>query len=277
MNPFTLTLRTLAIAACFSLFGLRFAHSAKPPEEWKLVWFDEFDGKSLDYSKWGVEVNAFGGGNNEMQIYSDRPKNVRVENGNLVIEAHKDGHAEAGTRRDYSSGRVRTKHRGDWRYGRVDVRAKLPVGKGLWPAIWMLPTDEAYGTWAASGEIDVMELVGHEPSTYHGTLHYGGKWPNNKHSGKPYKLPAGTFADNFHVFSIVWEPGKIHWGLDGKLWQTQDKWTSEGGAFPAPFDKRFHLVVNLAVGGNWPGPPDPKTKFPAKLLIDYVRVYQRTR
>jgi len=119
-----------------------------------------------------------------------------------------------------------------------------------------------------------MEMVGHEPSTYLGTLHYGGKWPKNKHSGKPYKLPSGTFADDFHVFSIVWEEGKIHWAIDGKSWQTQTEWSSEGGKFPAPFDKRFHLLLNLAVGGNWPGAPNANTKFPAQFLVDYVRVYQ---
>jgi beta-glucanase (GH16 family) len=156
----------------------------------------------------------------------------------------------------------------------VDVRAKLPIGKGIWPAIWMLPTDEKYGGWAASGEIDIMELVGHEPSTYHGTLHYGGGWPKNQHTGKEFKLPKGTFADDFHIFSIFWEEGKIIWGIDGKPWQTQEKWYSEKGKSPAPFDQRFHLLINLAVGGRWPGNPNDQTKFPAKMLIDYVRVYQ---
>ena len=268
------TINLCVTVTALHLLGVLQATHAAQPTNWKLVWSDEFDGPTLDYSKWGVEVNAYGGGNNELQIYSDRLKNVRLEKGHLIIEAHKDGYAEAGTRRDYSSGRIRTKHRGDWRYGRIDVRAKLPVGKGIWPAIWMLPTDDAYGTWAASGEIDIMELVGHEPSTYHGTLHYGGKWPKNKHTGKSYKLSSGTFADDFHIFSIVWEEGQVRWGIDGKLWQTQDKWNSEGGKFPAPFDKRFHLLINLAVGGNWPGAPDANTKFPAQFLVDYVRVYQ---
>ena len=143
-----------------------------------------------------------------------------------------------------------------------------------WPAIWMLPTEEKYGGWASSGEIDIMELVGHEPSTYHGTLHYGGGWPRNKHTGKKYKLASGTFADDFHVFSILWEKGQITWAIDGKPWQTQKNWYSEKAPFPAPFDQRFHLVLNLAVGGRWPGNPNAETKFPAKMLVDYVRVYQ---
>ena len=138
----------------------------------------------------------------------------------------------------------------------------------------MLPTEEKYGGWASSGEIDIMELVGHEPSTYHGTLHYGGGWPRNKHTGKKYKLASGTFADDFHVFSILWEKGQITWAIDGKPWQTQKNWYSEKAPFPAPFDQRFHLVLNLAVGGRWPGNPNAETKFPAKMLVDYVRVYQ---
>ena len=130
--------------------------------DWKLVWSDEFNGTKLDYSKWGIEENAFGGGNHELQIYTDRPKNVRVMNGRLILEAHKDNAQISGTQRPYSSGRIRTKHRGDWQYGKIEVRAKLPTGQGLWPAIG-LPTDEKYGTWAASGEIDIMEFKGQEP------------------------------------------------------------------------------------------------------------------
>ena len=247
---------------------------AQQANKGKLVWADEFNGASLDYSKWGVEENALSGGNNELQAYQWNKKNLRVEGGNLVIEAHKDNPNMSGTVRQYSSGRIRSKLRGDWTYCRVDVRAKLPIGRGIWPAIWMLPTDEKYGGWASSGEIDIMELVGHEPSTYHGTLHYGGGWPRNKHTGKPYKLASGTFADNFHVFSLFWEKGKIIWGIDGEPWQTQQKWYSEKAPFPAPFNQRFHLVLNLAVGGNWPGAPNADTKFPAKMLVDYVRVYQ---
>ena len=137
----------------------------------KLVWSDEFDGDSLNYSKWGVQENAFGGGNQELQIFTDRAKNVRVENGHLVLEAHRDNGNISGTVREYSSGRVRTKHRGDWKYGRIEVRAKMPIGQGIWPAIWMLPTDDKYGGWALSGEIDIMEYRGQNPKQVLGTLH----------------------------------------------------------------------------------------------------------
>ncbi|GAA4472751.1 hypothetical protein GCM10023156_69780 [Novipirellula rosea] len=240
----------------------------------KLVWQDEFDGDSLDYAKWGVEVNAFGGGNSELQIYTDRSENVRVEDGNLVIEARKDNAGISGTEREYSSGRVRTKHRGDWKYGRIDVRAKLPEGAGIWSAIWMLPTDDAYGGWAASGEIDIMEMKGQEPDQVLGTLHYGDVWPRNAYSGDKYKLQNGTFADDFHTFSVVWKPGQIDWLIDGKKYQTQTKWSSTGGEFPAPFDQEFHLLLNVAVGGNFLGSPNDSTPFPAQMLVDYVRVYQ---
>ena len=240
----------------------------------KLVWSDEFDGVSLNYSKWGVQENAFGGGNSELQIFTDRTKNVRVENGHLILEAHRDNGNISGTVREYSSGRVRTKHRGDWKYGRIEVRAKMPIGQGIWPAIWMLPTDDRYGSWAASGEIDIMEYRGQNPKEVLGTLHYGGGWPKNTHSGDSLTLKTGSFSESFHTFSIDWEEGKIVWSIDGKPYQTQTKWHSENGKFPAPFDKRFHLLLNLSVGGHFVGAPNETTKFPQKFLIDYVRVYQ---
>lgn len=240
------------------------------------VWQDEFDGETLDYSKWEIEVNAFGGGNNELQVYTDRKENVRVENGHLILEARRDNHGIAGTVREFSSGRIRSKRRGDWKYAKVVVRAKLPEGKGLWPAIWMLPTDERYGKWAASGEIDIMEFKGQKPAQIWGTLHYGKAWPDNTHSGAIYRLPAGqSFTDDFHNFAVEWEPGVIRWYVDGQLWQTQRKWHTAGAPFPAPFDQPFHLILNLAVGGKFVGNPSSKTPFPAQMRVDYVRVYQR--
>jgi beta-glucanase (GH16 family) len=240
----------------------------------KLVWEDNFDGDSLDYSKWGIEVNAFGGGNGELQIFTDRKENVRVGGGNLILEARRDNANIMGTKREYSSGRVRTKNRGDWKYGRIEVRAKLPAGAGLWPAIWMLPTDDEYGGWAKSGEIDIMEFRGQNTNEVLGTLHYGGAWPNNTSSGKEYKLTNGNFTDDFHTFAIEWQAGKIQWFVDGKLTQTQTKWSTTGGQFPAPFDQKFHLLLNLSVGGGFVGAVAPNTKFPAQYLIDYVRIYQ---
>ena len=276
-----MTLKTVlfsfaCILCCVAHSNSAFAQEkpVAPPAKMKLVWSDEFDGKSLDYSKWGLEQNAFGGGNQELQIYTDRPKNVRVADGHLIIEAHRDNANISGTGREYSSGRIRTKHRGDWQFGRIEVRAKMPIGQGVWPAIWMLPTDEKYGSWAASGEIDIMEYLGQKPNEVLGTLHYGARWPKNAYSGDSIKLKTGTFNDDFHTFAVDWQEGKIVWLLDGKSWQTQTKWHSENGKFPAPFDQRFHLLLNLSVGGHLAGNPDATTTFPQKFLIDYVRVYQ---
>lgn len=243
--------------------------------QWNPVWSDEFDGAALDYSKWETEVNAFGGGNQELQIYTDRKENVRLEEGHLILEARRDHHEIAGTVREFSSGRIRSKHRGDWRYGKFEIRAKLPAGQGVWPAFWMMPTDDVYGPWAASGEIDILEFKGQEPNIVWGTLHYGKPWPNNQHSGTQHKLPKGNFTDDFHTFSIEWEEGVVRWYVDGVLYQTQEKWSSGGGEYPAPFDQRFHLILNLAIGGGFVGNPDASTLFPRQFLVDYVRVFQR--
>lgn len=260
----------------FVIFATRASFvQAQDLNKWKLVWEDNFDGPKLDYSKWECEVNAFGGGNQEQQLYTDRSENVRVENGLLVIEARKDSPNVQGTLRDYSSARIRTKHRGDWKYARVDTRAKLPSGQGIWPAIWMMPTTDTYGTWASSGEIDIMEYRGQTPNEVLGTLHFGGTWPNNEHQSTSFKLDKGTFADDFHLFSIEWEEGEIRWLVDNKLYQTQRKWNSPNGKFPAPFDHAFHLILNLAVGGGFVGNPDNSTKFPQQLQVDFVKVYQK--
>ncbi|MDA8745957.1 glycoside hydrolase family 16 protein [Rubripirellula amarantea] len=272
-------LSTMAIATLLSASHVRSQEAVADTDvrelkSMTLVWSDEFDGDSLDYSKWGIEVNAFGGGNEELQIYTDRRENVRVEGGSLVIEAHRDNANVNGTQREYSSGRLRTKNRGEWKYGRIEVRAKMPVGQGIWPAIWMLPTDDVYGSWASSGEIDIMEYRGQTPNEVIGTLHYGAPWPKNKYTGAPYQLAEGTFADDFHTFAVDWQEGKITWLVDGKAVQTQTQWESDGGEFPAPFDQRFHLLLNLSVGGHFVGNPDASTTFPQAFLIDYVRVYQ---
>lgn len=242
--------------------------------DWTLVWSDEFNGSKLDYTKWDVAVDAFGGGNQELQLYTDRLKNVRVEKGKLIIEAHRDNPNIQGTIRKFSSGKISTKHRGDWRYGKFEIRAKLPIGKGVWPAIWMLPTDEKYGSWAASGEIDIMELNGNKPFELLGTLHYGGKWPRNRSSGNKMKLAKGTYGDKFHTFGIEWVEDEIRWTLDGKIWQKQKKWSTSEASFPAPFDQEFHLLLNVAVGGRFVGPPSGETYFPVQMEVDWVRVYK---
>ena len=243
----------------------------------QLVWSDEFEGDSLDYTKWEYEVNAFGGGNNELQMYNDSPKNVRVEDSNLILEAHREVTNVAGTLRDFSSGRVRTKHRGDWTYGLIEVRAKIPEGRGLWPAIWLLPTDDHYGPWAASGEIDIMENKGHQPRSVSGALHFGGAWPANKcvdHITRRNLLQP-KFSDGFVTYALDWQRQRIQWLINDQVVRERvlKDW-SHGEDSNAPFDKRFHLLLNLAVGGTFVGNPNTNTRFPAAMLIDWVRVWQ---
>jgi len=245
-------------------------------EGWELVWQDEFNDSEIDFSKWEHEVNAEGGGNNELQYYTDRAENSHIRDTVLVIKAIQETYTGSEGTREYTSARLRTKNKGDWLYGRFEVRAKLPRGQGLWPAIWMLPTDWDYGGWAASGEIDIMELIGHQPHMVYGTIHFGGEWPDNQHTGTSYTLPSGIFADDFHVFTLIWEETKMEWYVDGNLYLTQTEWHSVNGDYPAPFDKPFHLLLNVAVGGNWPGDPDETTIFPQTMEVDYVRVYRKS-
>ncbi|NQT27301.1 family 16 glycosylhydrolase [candidate division KSB1 bacterium] len=245
-------------------------------QDYEMVWSDEFEGTELDDSKWehmlgnGTDYGLPAGwGNNEREWYLE--DNATIENGNLVITAREETHSGC----DYTSSRIRTKEMGDWTYGRFEFRAKMPVGKGLWAALWLMPTDNLYGGWAASGEVDIVEFLGHETNKVHGTLHYGGSWPQNAQSTGSTTLSEGSFAEEFHEFVMEWEEGVFHWFVDSVLYQTKTSWYSTNGDFPAPFDQRFHLLINLAVGGNWPGYPDATTTFPQTLEVDYVRVYQK--
>jgi len=246
------------------------------PEGWTLLWNDEFNGTSLDNTKWEYEVNGKGGGNNELQYYTDRPVNLFLKDSVLVIQALREKYTGPDGTRNYTSARIRTLNKGDWKYGRFDIRAQLPYGQGIWPALWMLPSDRLYGGWAASGEIDIMELLGHEPQKVYGTLHFGGQYPQNTHTGKSFSLKNGNFAQDFHLFTLEWEEGEIRWYVDGEHYQTQTQWYTTNGEFPAPFDQRFNLLFNLAVGGNWPGSPDNSTIFPQQLFVDYVRVFKKS-
>jgi beta-glucanase (GH16 family) len=239
-------------------------------QDYKLVWSDEFDGNILDTTKWSYELgNRFGWGNAEKEYYTK--ENAIVENGLLKIVAKKENYKGF----EYTSSRIVTTNKGDWKYGKFEMRAKMPIGKGMWPAFWMMPTQSVYGGWPVSGEIDIMEYLGHESNIVHGTLHYGDRPPNNKFTGKPDTLETGNFNEDFHVFSLTWEEGKIEWFVDGILYQTQTSWNTVAAEFPAPFNQQFHIILNLAVGGNWPGYPDENTLFPQEYIIDYVRVYQK--
>ena len=241
--------------------------------DWELVWSDEFTGTQLEMSKWsfqygtGASEGLSGWGNAELQYYTDRPQNIFVQDGNLHIVARQEAYGGM----NYTSARIRSINKGDWRYGRFEIRAKMPTGQGLWPAIWMMPTDAVYGRWPASGEIDIMELVGHEPDVIHGTIHYG---PPHTFSGGSYTMESGDFSDDFNVFAIEWERGEIRWYVNDILYHTENDWFTSDNDFPAPFEQRFHLLLNVAVGGNWPGNPDSSTQFPQEMIVDYVRVYK---
>lgn len=244
-------------------------------EKWNLVWEDNFNGDYLNLQDWNYETHEPGWVNNELQEYTDDIRNIYVDNGNLVIKAIKE-ETEDGIK--YTSGKVTTQNKHDYKYGRFEARLKVPEGQGLWPAFWMMPTEEElYGSWPRCGEIDIMEVLGHEPNEAYGTIHYGN--PHQESQGS-YILNGETFSDDYHVFAVEWEPSEMRFYIDGNLYHTVNNWYTkqEGGdeiTYPAPFDQPFYLQFNLAVGGNWPGNPDETTNFDnAEYKIDYVRVYQ---
>jgi beta-glucanase (GH16 family) len=273
------------------------------PDGWRLTWRDEFEGAALDRTRWDYDLgNGFynydaqmwiaGWGNAELQYYTREPENVAVAEGSLRIRALKESLHGFG----YTSGRIKSRRRDGkalfaQQYGRFEFRARLPVGQGIWPALWLLPQDEKYGPWAASGEIDVMEARGQDPTRVLGTLHFGSRWPANTEASHTTVLPNGGTIADWHVYAVEWDPGEFRWYLDGKRFAAQSFWWSSGrtaganGAppagptdvqpWPAPFDQPFYLVMNLAVGGKFPGNPDRGTPFPAEMQVDYVRAYER--
>ena len=244
-------------------------------EGWDIVWQDEFDGASLDINKWSHEVGGHGFGNNELQYYTDDSSNSFVDNGILHIRAKYEpaGIGSPNNLRNFSSARLRTVGKGDWQYGRIDVKAKIALGQGIWPAIWMLPSDWIYGGWPKSGEIDIMEHVGHDEGRIHGSVHT-----------ESYNHIIGTQRTNsklienvktlFHIYSIEWSEQKIDFFIDDTLHFTfKNDFTNDFRTWP--FNERFHLLLNVAVGGNWPGPPNNTTVFPQDMEVDYVRVYEK--
>ena len=290
--------------------------------QWKLVWSDEFNGLEIDKSKWDFALgtgywnpmpNPWGGfwvkgwGNEELQCYTDRPENIYVKDGMLHIRALKESYRGSG----YTSARLETRKSREKtplfskKYGRFEFRAKLPVGRGLWPALWLMPQEEKYGPWASSGEINVLESKGQDLTKVYGTIVFGSRYPRHTWRSKEYVLPnRGSIAD-FHVYALEWEPGLFRWYVDGALYSTQNFWwscskttqvckTNEKGQtyvytvdgvdpasemdvnpWPAPFDQAFYILMNVSVGGRFVGSPDDTTLFPQEMVIDYVRVYEK--
>ena len=232
-----------------------------------LAWSDEFNATSLNAANWSFQngngcPNLCGWGNNELENYSEN--NLFFQDGKMVIEARK----EAST---YTSSKILSAGKKTFKFGRIDIRARLPKGKGIWPALWLMPESSVYGAWPKSGELDMMELLGHEANKVYGTLHYG-PGPGSTQIGKNYTLPTGTFSDEFHVFSIIWKLDQIQWLVDGVVYGTASK--ADFGSNNYPFNEQFYFIVNLAVGGQWPGSPDATTTFPQWMILDYIRVYQ---
>jgi len=246
--------------------------------KWKLRWRDEFNGpdSSIDPSKWVVETGGKGWGNHELEAYTNRPQNVFVEDGNLVIRARRENYTGPdGVSRNYTSARLKTAGKFSQAYGRFEARIKIPYGQGLWPAFWMLGDDLGTAGWPACGEIDVMENIGKEPSTVHGTLHGPGYSANDGITAS-YNLSNGRrFADDFHVFAVEWDANAIRFYVDDALYATRARSDLPAGK-KWVFDHPFFLLLNVAVGGDWPGNPDATTVFPQTMRVDYVRIYQPT-
>jgi beta-glucanase (GH16 family) len=250
---------------------------SNPPVKWVLTWSDEFNGpksSAVDSSKWAFDIGGKGWGNNELQTYTDRSANAVVENGSLVIKALKETFTGPDKiTRTYTSARLLTKNKFTQQYGRFEARIKLPYGQGIWPAFWMLGDNISTVGWPNCGEIDIMENIGREPSIVHGTLHGPGySGANGLTSSYPLRS-ARKFSAEFHTFAVEWEPNIIRFYVDGVHYNTRTPADLPPGT-KWVFDHEFFIILNVAVGGYWPGNPDATTSFPQMMHVDYVRVYQ---
>jgi beta-glucanase (GH16 family) len=243
---------------------------------YRLVWSDEFsgaDGSAPEASKWSIQTGGDGWGNHELEYYTARSQNVQVQGGNLVITAIKENYTGPdGVSRNYTSARLETKGMFSQQYGRFEASIKIPKGQGMWPAFWMLGSDIDTNPWPASGEIDIMENIGKEPAIVHGSLHGPGYAPGNVTAS--YTLPSGALGDGFHLYAVEWDPQQIRFYVDSTQYATFTPSNLPSGS-PWEFNKPFFILLNLAVGGDWPGAPDQTTQFPQQMLVDYVRVYQK--
>ena len=268
-----------ALASC----GKKTKKVVTPEKEgYNILWSDEFNGKKLDESIWHREEREKGWTNNELQMYTSDTKNGFVKDGKFVIKAYEETVGSGSETSTYSSCKLRANDDHAFKYGRIEVNAKSPEGLGLWPAVWMMPkVQEHYGEWPTCGEIDIMEVLGDNVTKAYGTLHYG--VPHAEQQGTVELTNGKTFANDFHEYAIEWEPGKIEWFIDGQSYLVVNDWfsslTEDGDEypFPAPFNQDFCIQINLAVGGNWPGNPEPGADYikNAEFEIDYVRVYQK--
>ncbi len=271
-----------AVFGTILLFCAYAAAQASAPQpassEWALVWSDEFNGpngSAVDASKWVSETGGGGWGNNELESYTNRLQNAYQQDRNLVIKVLQEKFtASDGIARNYTSARLKTQGKFTQAYGRFEARIKIPRGQGIWPAFWMLGDDIDKAGWPDCGEIDIMENIGKEPALVHGTIH-GPGYSGDKGIGAPFALPdQRPFADDFHIYAVEWEPNAIRFYVDDHLYETRTPSDLPQGT-KWVYDHPFFLLLNVAVGGGWPGNPDASTVFPQTMLVDYVRVYRR--
>lgn len=236
-------------------------------EGWELVWQDEFEGDDINLDYWSHEIGGNGWGNAEAQYYSNDPKNSFIEDGYLVIQALEE---KVGGKL-YSSARLITRDKVEVEYGRVEARIQIPYGEGIWPAFWMLGNNLGRKGWPDAGEIDIMENIGREPALIHGTVHGPGYAGGDGVGGSKRLSGGGRYADDFHIFAIEWEEEEIRWYMDEQMY-----FKITPAAVPGDwvYDHPFYIILNVAVGGRWPGYPDDTTTFPQTMKVDYVRIYQ---
>jgi len=281
-NLARLTICCLLLSCLLVLFqGLwpkSFIVYAADPTVWSLVWSDEFnnaDNSPIDSTKWTAEIGGNGWGNQELEYYTNRVDNAYHSGGSLVIKAIKEKYTGSdNVTRDYTSARLKTQSKFTARYGRFEARLKIPYGQGLWPAFWMLGDNIDSAGWPTCGEVDIMENIGREPAIIHGTIH-GPGYSGGSGLSSSYSLTNNQrFADSFHVFAVEWEPNVVRFYCDGLLYKTRTPADLPVGATWV-YDHPFFIILNVAVGGSWPGSPDATTVWPQRMLVDYVRVYQR--
>jgi beta-glucanase (GH16 family) len=267
----------IALSVVLSCGGSAQTPPPPPPPGYVLTWSDEFagtNGSLPDSAKWVMETGGNGWGNNELETYTNRVQNAQQQDGNLVITALKETYTGPdGIPRDYTSARIKTQGLFAQAYGRFEARIQITQGQGLWPAFWMLGSNFDQVGWPACGEVDIMENIGKEPAIVHGSMHGPGYSGNNGLTGS-YTLPSGMFADAFHIFAVEWEPNVVRFYVDGHLYETRTPADLPAGKTWV-FDHPFFIILNVAVGGNWPGSPDATTTFPQHMLVDYVRVYTK--
>ncbi|MGC9947461.1 MAG: glycoside hydrolase family 16 protein [Bryobacteraceae bacterium] len=244
---------------------------ASAAEDRRLIWSDEFNGapgSPPDPTKWVYDLGGSGWGNHELEVYTDNRGNAHLDGqGHLAIRALQ------ATPGKFTSARLKTQSKFAFEYGRAEARIRIPYGQGIWPAFWMLGADMKRKGWPTCGEIDIMENIGREPDTVHGTVH-GPGYSGGKSIGKPFQSAAGRFADDYHIYAVEWMPERIDFLVDGQTYQTVTPASLPAGT-KWVYDHPFFLILNVAIGGRWPGNPDATTEFPQTMLVDYVRVYAR--